>query len=96
MNSQITFLTPAAFKLKIHSKKLHSGKCQIKFYAQMAERKNLYGYVLVDAKSTLKEVVHTINGRLIKIKNKDHYHHTHLYSLIKKKQDNSGFIIFEA
>lgn len=82
------------FKLQISSKKLLSGKCQVKFYAQGHIPGGVYGYVLVDPKSTLKEVVDGIHGKLHNIRNKEYYHHNHLYSMKKIKQNNSDFIIF--
>ncbi|HYG37818.1 MAG TPA: hypothetical protein VD908_04330 [Cytophagales bacterium] len=47
----------SALKFKISSKKLSSGKCQVKFSLKEEKRKEVYGYALVDSKLTLKEVV---------------------------------------
>ena len=45
----------APYKLKLCSKKLASGKFQVKFYVSKGtETQDMYGYVLVDAKDTLK------------------------------------------
>ena len=48
------------YKLRLSSKKLDSGKCQVKFFATVRGNKDLYGYVLVEADQTLKEVVNGI------------------------------------
>ncbi len=53
-------------KIKLSSKRLHSGKCQVRF--QVAEEgtgTSWYGYALAEPKETLKEVVQRIEGRFI-------------------------------
>lgn len=85
------------YKLKLFSKKLHSGKFQVKFYASKeARNKDLYGYVLVDAKDTLKHVVTTIKQRLHLMEEADDYYHTHLYAVRKEPPPNSEFMIFKS
>lgn len=81
-------------KLKLQSKKLQSGKVQVKFSASSSGRKNCYGYVLTDAESTLKEVVNWIQWKLELLENADQYYHEHLYSLNKSKFDGSKFMVF--
>jgi hypothetical protein len=52
-------------KIKLTSKRLHSGKCQVRF--QVAEEgtgASWYGYALAEPKETLKEVVKRIEGRI--------------------------------
>lgn len=84
------------YKIRITSKKLHSGRCQVKFYANIAERKQLYGYVLVNAEETLKKVVERIRLRLDRMNTRDSFHHINLYSIGKKDADDLNFIIFDA
>ena len=84
------------YKIKITSKKLHSGRCQVKFYASIADRKQLYGYVLVNAEETLKNVVERIRGRLDRMSTRDSFHHINLYSIGKRDADDLNFIIFDA
>ncbi len=84
------------YKIKITSKKLHSGRCQVKFYACIANRKQLYGYVLVNAEETLKKVIERIRMRLDRMNTKDSFHHINLYSIGKKDADDLNFIIFDA
>ncbi len=83
------------YKLKITSKKLTSGRFQVKFFATIKEDKELYGYLLVEASETLKSVINKIRKRL-KILDRTHeYQHFHLYDIGKKTQDEPNFLIFE-
>lgn len=84
------------YKLKLTSKKLKSGKCQVKFYATIHDRQDLYGYVLVDAHQTLKDVVVSIQEKLLTIRNARDFHHLHLYSIGKSGQDDLNFMIFDS
>lgn len=84
------------YSLKLNSKKLKSGKCQVKFYATVRERKDMYGYVLVDADKTLKDVVVTIKEKLHTIRQTKEFHHLHLYSIGKVGRDDMNFIIFDS
>jgi hypothetical protein len=92
-DAQLTF--DDLYRLKISSKKLNSGKCQVKFYATVEERKDLYGYVLVDGDQTLKDVINKIKSKLTTISMTRDFHHIHLYSIGKSAQDDLGFIIFD-
>ncbi len=51
-------------KLKLETKKLNSGKYQVKFYVLNSESDNKYGYLLAEADMTLKEVVFMIHDSL--------------------------------
>ncbi|MFY0606833.1 MAG: hypothetical protein JXR10_08960 [Cyclobacteriaceae bacterium] len=84
------------YALKLKSKKLKSGKCQVKFFATIQERKDLYGYVLVDANKTLKDVVINIKEKLNTIRQTREFHHLHLYSIGKSGKDDMNFIIFDS
>ncbi|WP_258104641.1 hypothetical protein [Marinoscillum sp. MHG1-6] len=84
------------YKLKLTSKKLRSGKCQVKFFATIRERRDMYGYVLVDAQRTLKEVVSSIRDRLHTIHQTRDFHNLHLYSIGKTGKDDLNFIIFDS
>lgn len=83
------------FSLKLYSKKLASGKCQVKFYANTNDRKCLYGYTLVEAEDTLKDVVKTITEKLKQKQKIGSYYHAHLFQLGKKQEDWANFMIFE-
>ncbi len=129
----VTALSIPNYKLKLHSKKLQSGRFQVKFYASQQqtqqqiqqltqaealksvanqlpikeelhdtkeehkeEHQELYGYVLVDAKDTLKQVVNTINQRLHLMEEANDYYHTHLYAVRKEPMPSSEFMIFKS
>lgn len=83
------------YNLKLTTKKLRSGKCQVKFYATLREKKDLYGYVLVDADKTLKDVVVNIKEKLFEIKQTKDFHHLPLYSIGKSGREDLNFIIFD-
>lgn len=83
------------YKLRLTSKKLSSGKCQVKFFASAVGSKDMYGYVLVDAEVTLKEVVIIIKQKLVSIQKSSDFHHIHLYSIGKHELDTFNFIVFD-
>ena len=94
-STAVTNLSP--YRLKLCSKKLESGKFQVKFYVSKdSEAQDMYGYVLVDAKDTLKRVVATIKNRLSLMEEANEYYHTHLYSVRKAKPPRSEFMIFKS
>lgn len=84
------------YNLKLTSKKLKSGKCQVKFSATIREKQDMYGYVLVDAEKTLKDVVVNIKEKLKAIRQTRDFHHLHLYSIGKKEKGDMNFIIFDS
>ena len=84
------------FNLKITSKKLKSGKCQVKFHASIEKKKKLYGYVLAESGETLKNVIEKIMIRLEKVKNRDNYHHINLYSIGGQRSVDSNMVMFDA
>ncbi|MDH3711433.1 MAG: hypothetical protein OER04_16180 [Cyclobacteriaceae bacterium] len=92
--------TNPRYKLRLISKKLQSGKFQVKFYASDASKtprdQELYGYVLVDAKDTLKQVVNAIKMRLHLMDEANDYYHNHLYAVRKEPPPNSEFMIFKS
>jgi hypothetical protein len=88
---------PDQYKLRITSKKLSSGKCQVKFHAYANHQKNLYGYVLVDSDRTLKEVVVKIREKLMNIQQARDFHQIHLYSIGQRTQDDElSFMVFDS
>ena len=83
------------YRLKLSSKKLKSGKCQVKFYATVRKMEGLHGYVLVDANQTLKSVVSGINRRLKTIQQARDFQQIHLYSIGNKDHRDMNFIFFD-
>mgnify|MGYP002651923282 FL=1 len=94
MNADVTF--DDDYSLKLTSKKLQSGKCQVKFFANVHDRRDMYGYVLVDSDKTLKDVVIKIKEKLRTIRQTREFHHLHLYSIGKMGADDLNFIIFDS
>ena len=84
------------YDLKIESKRLISGNFQVKFFARQKHKKSFYGYVLVDAASTLKEVVLRIRNKLCFIQSQKDFRQTQLYSIGKFSELDLdlNFIIF--
>ena len=94
MEAEVINVSP--YKIKLCSKKLDSCRFQVKFYASGgAQDQDMYGYVLVDAKDTLKRVVTTIKSRLNLMEEANEYYHTHLYAVRKTPPPKSDFIIFK-
>ena len=84
------------FKLKLKAKKLESGKLQVKFFSTFINHKEIYGYMLVESKTTLKEVVEGIYDKLNQIQHHQDYYHSHLYSVGKESKDNFYFRIYNS
>ncbi|OUT98705.1 MAG: hypothetical protein CBB92_06620 [Flammeovirgaceae bacterium TMED32] len=91
-----SFIMNDHYDLKIESKRLISGNFQVKFFARLKQKKFFYGYVLVDAASTLKEVVLRIRNKLCLIQSQKDFRQTHLYSIGKSSELDLdlNFIIF--
>lgn len=83
------------YKLKLLSKKLHSGKCQIKFVVSSDCEERLYGYLLTESGTTLKDVVNRIEERVKERIDKDIYNHRHLYNLADRRSNKDSILIFE-
>jgi len=52
------------YKLKLSSKRLRSGKYQVKFYLSKPENNGFYGYLLTSGGTSVKDVVARIYDRL--------------------------------
>ena len=82
--------TPAGIKLKISSKKLHSGSHQIKFTVIKSGEKELQGYLLAKPDSTLKEVIEKIKDVISLVDGPGPYYQGQLYSMNLKNQFKHG------
>jgi len=80
--------------LKIESKKLKSGKCQVKFYPKGILVENFYGYALVDGDKPLTEVVKEIKTKLRKVGSINSFYHQHLFSIKRNNLPAEDFVIF--
>ena len=61
---QIAKWTSQDYKLKLSSKRLKSGKYQVKFYLTRPENNGFYGYLLTSGGTSVKDVVTRIYDRL--------------------------------
>ena len=84
------------YKLRITSRKLNSGKYQVKFSSALQKKKGIYGYMLVEAEETLKNVIQTIRQRIDRINISADYPHQHLYNLGKTSYYEPNFMIFQS
>ena len=83
------------YKLRITSKKLKSGNYQVKFFASLKERKELYGYLLVGADDTLKNVIRKIRERLNAIDISNDQKYFDVYNLRSESIHEPNFMIFQ-
>lgn len=82
--------------LKIESKKLLSGKCQVKFYVNGVGLKSLYGYTLVEPDRTLKDVILELKDKLAGINGYENFCQGHLFSIRRSSRSFDGhFMIFK-
>jgi hypothetical protein len=83
------------YKLRITSKKLKSGNYQVKFFASVKKKKELYGYLLVGADETLKTVISKIRQRLGAIDFYDDQKYFDVYNRREKTVHEPNFMIFQ-
>lgn len=83
------------YHLKISSKRLQSGRYQVKFFATVRSKKDLYGYALVEADETLKSVVTKIKKRLHVLDKSQEYRQLHLYHIGEALTTEPNLMIFE-
>ena len=78
-------------RLKIKSKKLHSGRFQIDFSTEgLAD--GFYGYLLAEPKTSVTEVIEKIDRHVRAMANTERYFQRNLYSF-GNRQNNSGRIL---
>ena len=82
-------------QLKIESKKLKSGKCQVKFRTSGLLQEEFYGYALVDGDRTMTEIVHEIKSKLVRIGKIDDYYQQNLFSIQRNLPMQQNFVIFK-
>lgn len=87
-----------AIKVKLSSKRLGTGKCQVRFLAEQPSiKKNTRGHMLVDANLTLKEVVGIIRERIVQMAGHNLQHHSNFYTIGQEMgRSGCGYIFFEA
>lgn len=83
------------YKLRITSKRLKSGNYQVKFHASLISSKELYGYLLVSADETLKNVIIKIRERLRYIDLQEEKKYFDVYNLRSESIHEPNFMIFQ-
>ncbi len=83
-------------QIKIESKRLHSGRCQVKFRTYGMFREDYYGYTLVDGDKTLKEVIAELKAKLRKTGGPNNFYQRNLYSLQRNRNVDNDFVIFKS
>jgi hypothetical protein len=79
------------YRLKLKSKRLDSGRFQVKFATQ-GFNQECYGYLLAEPKTSLREVVEKISRHIGAMQFSDRYYQRNLFSL-KNREINSGRIL---
>lgn len=81
------------FKLKLKSKRLESGRYQVKFSTE-GFRSDYYGYLLAEPKTSLREVVEMIQQHLGASQDSDRYFQQNLFSLGKREVRTGQVLLF--
>jgi hypothetical protein len=81
------------FKLKLKSKKLESGRFQVRF-ATEGFRSNYYCYLLTEPSTSVREVVEKIQRHLGKIQDTSRYFQPNLFSLGRRHTSSGKVWLF--
>lgn len=82
--------------IKLSSKRLSSGRCQVYFQARTkAGDCSWYGYTIAEPKDTLSEVVSRIRNRFSGADDKISLHQKALYHLNRDVIENDNLMIFK-
>jgi len=84
------------YYLKLSCKKIKSGKCQVRFKAEVNPGRFFYGYYLASPNDKLKDVVSQLNERLSLLQRDCDPFHFHLYSIGKNDDHQNNFLIFHS
>jgi hypothetical protein len=83
-------------QIKIESKILKSGKCQVRFQTSNLAQEDFYGYALVEGEKTLREVVAEIKRKLKIVGSPHQYYQRNLYAINRYKMNEIDFVIFKS
>ena len=83
-----------AQKIRIYSRKLPSGNCQVKFYLTTQKGNPCYGYMLVESSKSVRQVMEILFDKLKEIDRPDMYYHKHLFNVGTKSDYDPTFMIF--
>ena len=79
-------------KFRLMIRVLTSGKYQVTFEETGTDRDGLYGYVLVNAETTIREVVSQIRSGIFRYNHPDQ----HLYSLGKTFRESNNTYVYRS
>lgn len=82
-------------QIKLESKMLRSGKCQVKFRTTGLVGDDYYGYALVEGGKTLREVISEIKRKLNRAQNLGYHYQRNLYSIKRDRVVDHDFVIFK-
>lgn len=81
-------------KIRLSSKRLNSGKCQVRFHVSGQMGEKWYGYALTEPSETLREVVNRIENRFYNCQDKVALHQKGLYHLNDGRNFMNDLMIF--
>ena len=82
-----------AYKLKIQSKKLKSGRFQVNF--STGELNGYYGYLLAEPSTSVNDIITKINRHLDAMNNSERYFQRNLFSLGNRSENRGRILIFK-
>ena len=83
-------------QIRIKSKQLKSGMCQVKFYTKGLLTEDFYGYALVDGDKSLKEVVREIKAKVLRVGSLNSFYQQNLFSIKRDRRVDQDFVIFKS
>ena len=83
------------FRLNLTSKKLNSGRFQVNFTTEGFSQE-LYGYLLAEPKTSVREVVEKINRHIDAMRCSDRYYQRNLFSLINREANSGKILIYKS
>ena len=83
------------FKLNLTSKRLNSGCFQINFTTE-GFTQELYGYLLAEPKTSVREVVEKISRHIDAMRCSDRYYQRNLFSLINREVNSGKILIYKS
>lgn len=83
-------------KIKLSSKRLHSGRCQVHFQVRTETgESSWYGYTLAEPQDTVSEVVGRIRSRFSQAKDKISLYQKVLYHMNEHYKEANDLMIFK-
>ena len=83
------------FRLNLTSKKLNSGRFQVNFTTEGFSQE-LYGYLLAEPKTSVREVVEKINRHIDAMRCSDRYYQRNLFSLTNREANSGKILIYKS